>query len=649
MLKSGDVDAVRQHCSWKTLQSEEQGVFSTWLKTVVNANPGCLDQLKQFNSDEERVLFCSSLEKVDSFVVQPIFKKKDANSAKLKREEGNSAFQKKWYKQAHMQYSLSAIKSPSHDDTLAYAIANRSACLYYLGQIKHCMADIHLAMACNYPSQLQYKLYERLAKCHILLKDKESAVKAAMAAKKVIIQHQDKLSKDKLDTAMKSVKSLIMQVTDPTQFKTDTIQVIDEPEVTLPKLSLKPSKKVNEFSSLLRVDYKPELGRHVKAEKTIRAGDTLAVEKPFASVVYYNKMGTNCDNCLKKLRNVVPCPDCAGVGYCSVACRDAACNQYHKYECHFQDLVQGLGSSALVRLALRIITSYPLDYFKKLRTQLVTEEGSSDFKNLYVALFNLVGLSHDRWIEDTFSRCMMAIALLKILKKAGYFGDPEPADSFTDDQIFIGSLLLHHLNVLQFNAHEVYEVIRGSEVKLKPYKNHVIGLAVYPRSSYFNHSCQPNTTRINIGNKLIIKSLVRIEKDEQVSDNYGQVFYFKNRDERQRELSARYWFHCQCPACVEDWPLLGKNEQPRWRTTEDHAKLDFYKSVYKCGVDFYDNGEKEEAIDNLKESINGLYEIVTPPLDCLTRAEDKLRSCYNLSGTVIMSDSFIRSNPDEKR
>ena len=40
----------------------------------------------------------------------------------------------------------------------------------------------------------------------------------------------------------------------------------------------------------------------------------------------------------------------------------------------------------------------------------------------------------------------------------------------------------------------------------------MIGLGVYPRASYFNHSCHPGTTRINIGNKLVVKALYPIEK-----------------------------------------------------------------------------------------------------------------------------------------
>ena len=121
---------------------------------------------------------------------------------------------------------------------------------------------------------------------------------------------------------------------------------------------------------------------------------------------------------------------------------------------------------------------------------------SSEFKTAYQSVFSLTGLDEERWPEDVFSRTMMAVCLLKILKAANYFhgqnGDP---DVYTDDEIFIGSLLLRHLNVLQFNAHEVYELLRADKFKIKPCKNNLIGLAVYPKSSYFNHSCHPSIAR----------------------------------------------------------------------------------------------------------------------------------------------------------
>ena len=495
MLKSSSVDLQRQHCSWKTLQSEERGLFSSWLAEIVRSNPGAVENILAFSTEEERVLYCSSLLKVDRFAVAPVYKKKDPELARQRRDEGNAAFQKKWYKQAHMMYSMSAIKALPGSDVLAYSIANRSACLYYLGEINQCIADINLALASGYPPQLHYKLYERLAKCYILLKDKENAMKSALTAKKMLERNKSKLDKEKYKSAMQSLLKLGGSVNNPETFS-DNITVVKDLEFKVPAVSLKPHRKLKDLSSLLRVEFDPAVGRHVKAEKTVNPGDTLLVEDPFAAVLYPDKAGTNCDNCFSKLRSAVPCPDCSGLGFCSPECRDEACGSYHRYECKFQDLVQGLGGSAVVRLALRIITSHPLTYFKKMRTDLNVDNTTSEFKHPYLSLFNLVSLDEERWTEDIFSRTMMAVALLKILKVAKYFPDKSDADTYTDDEIFIGSLLLRHLNLLQFNAHEVYEVLRGNREKIKPSKNNLIGLAVYSRASYFNHSCQPNVIRL---------------------------------------------------------------------------------------------------------------------------------------------------------
>ena len=79
-------------------------------------------------------------------------------------------------------------------------------------------------------------------------------------------------------------------------------------------------------------------------------------------------------------------------------------------------------------------------------------------------LFNLVTHHDERKPGDCFHRALMVVMLVRCLKKLGYFGpeaaatmaseDPE-ADVLSDDEAFIGCLLFHFLEVLQFNAHEV--------------------------------------------------------------------------------------------------------------------------------------------------------------------------------------------------
>merc|ERR1719481_595916 len=51
---------------------------------------------------------------------------------------------------------------------------------------------------------------------------------------------------------------------------------------------------------------------------------------------------------------------------------------------------------------------------------------------------------------------------------------------------------------------------------------------------------------------MVLRSLVPLEQGQEVSENYGPVFYFKSKSERQVDLASRYWFNCECKACQED-------------------------------------------------------------------------------------------------
>ena len=43
----------------------------------------------------------------------------------------------------------------------------------------------------------------------------------------------------------------------------------------------------------------------------------------------------------------------------------------------------------------------------------------------------------------------------------------------------------------------------------------------------------------------MISSLVSVAAGAEVSDNYGPVYYFKDRKERRKDLNSRYWFQCK--------------------------------------------------------------------------------------------------------
>jgi len=665
MLRSKTEDEFRQRCSEVTIQSEQQGHFGNFVQMIEKANPKFRETFKQLNTDEERVYFCTMLNKVNHMIVKPVFKQKNADIAKAKRTEGNEAYQKKRYKQAMLLYTMSAMKAPSGDETLAYSIANRSACLYYMGDLKRCMADIDFALSNGYPDQLHYKLYERKAKCLVHMKQFDKAKAVWSKAKQNLDKHKSKLDEKKLGQASKSLKEIMACISQQKGINDEIIEIEEDDTPPQPKLTKGCNKKMPDMSSLVKVEHDNKVGRHVVAGKAIKAGDTLAIEEPFAAVLYPDKLGSNCDNCFAKLRAAIPCPNCAGVGYCCVACRDQAWNSFHKYECQFQDLIVGLGSSALVRLAYRIIASQSLKFFNNIKHHLNVDEKRSEIEALalhysipgvskstylsYLRLFNLVGLDSMRWEEDQFNRALMSVCLLKILKAAHYFPNKSDEDTFTSDEVFIGSLMMRHMNVLQFNAHEIYEFFRGDRGRMKPFKNNLVGVGVYPQASYFNHSCHPVTTRYNIGKKLVLKSLTPIAPGQEVSENYGQVFYFKTKSERQKELSGRYWFKCECRACKDDWPLLKDNNKIHWKGDKNESALEDLKTVFDCGSDFMEHGQTKDAIDSLTEYINEVYNLLDPPLETVIRAEDKLRTCFNDLGTVLFQDTALKTNPQEKR
>ena len=69
-------------------------------------------------------------------------------------------------------------------------------------------------------------------------------------------------------------------------------------------------------------------------------------------------------------------------------------------------------------------------------------------------------------MNDTFHRSLFVVMMLRCLKKLGYFGEEvkskanneEEIEVFTEDEIYIATLLCHFLELMQFNSHEVAQV-----------------------------------------------------------------------------------------------------------------------------------------------------------------------------------------------
>lgn len=97
---------------------------------------------------------------------------------------------------------------------------------------------------------------------------------------------------------------------------------------------------------------------------------------------------------------------------------------------------------------------------------------------------------HEHLRSDTnfFQYTVMAYFLTICLKIASFF------DNFEAEFNYIGGLVLRNLQFLQFNTHEVYELVESMTDK-KSSKTIFVGGGIYPTLALFNHSCNPDIVR----------------------------------------------------------------------------------------------------------------------------------------------------------
>lgn len=130
------------------------------------------------------------------------------------------------------------------------------------------------------------------------------------------------------------------------------------------------------------------------------------------------------------------------------------------------DILTASGSSILSWIALRILTKGKLEDFLAAREQLEKGDGmrlAQQRADDYSCIYHLATLSHLRSDKDFFDRTFMALFLFQCLRASGFLPTrhryEEDALNITDDEIFVASLLLRHLQLLQFNAHEIHEFV----------------------------------------------------------------------------------------------------------------------------------------------------------------------------------------------
>lgn len=483
---------------------------------------------------------------------------KNGDKALEMKKSGTDYFQKSDYRNALNWYSLAVLHCPQTKDwkiQLSIIYANRSACLYHLENYDLAISDIQRALDHGYPKDLQYKVYDRKAKCFLATKQ----LKLALESFKTTIRSLDdsRLSFDERRKRQLDVQ-IMLTMLDKDKHAKNGVGIIEsgttklkEPEVDGGRSDAYPA-----FSNAVTVEYNETEGRHAVAERDVPVGKVLLVERAYASVLLREYNHSHCTNCFVRLMAPLPCPDCERVAFCGEFCKRTALESYHAIECSMLPALFSAGVSITCLIALRIITQQPLKYFINLRPKLLNHtlrpRGKHEPDN-YANLYDLVTHREKRSVQDILHRTHVAAFYLYCLKKTNYFTvDCDTNRRPTDDELFIGSLLLHHLLLLQFNAFEVSELKQlGNEQETV-----FIGGSIYPTLALLNHSCDPCVVRYHRGTTVVVHNIRELHAGEAITENYGPMFMLHPKEERLQTLKNRYWFECNCIACCQDWPTL---------------------------------------------------------------------------------------------
>ncbi|XP_066940495.1 SET and MYND domain-containing protein 4-like [Macrobrachium rosenbergii] len=478
--------------------------------------------------------------------------KKSHEEALNLQKEGDEYFKNAKFSEALEYYTLCIMHAPhpcvTYEDSerntqkldgeysaLSSGYAKRSAALFQLGCIEHCLRDMRLALSHGFTDNLG-DLENRKAQCISLQNNNTKQFRGGFVTSECLSQRS-----------------------------------AHEVSLELPRVK-EPHFKFPTFGNCLRVDYTPEKGRHLIAERDIDPGEVLGVERSPCSSLDLDNLSSHCSTCLVKSLAPIPCPDCTMMVFCSEDCRIEALSSNHWLECRLLPSLAGLGMHPVLTLSIKVLQHYSCEQLKAImqETQEDTrnscydtadpsENGTSDFRLLKLT-DHLVSNKELRPSGDLYIKCFLSFILIKLLEQSKRFfvnSFGKPVTPTLDDLLFTGKLVFSNFMKISCNGFKLLEIKCCNEEMEKV----DIGSGVFPTLCLFNHSCHPNCEPYIFGNTQVIRASRPISSGTEVTIGYIRGFYVKSKEARQKSLLDVYQFTCNCEACKENWPTY--QELPR--------------------------------------------------------------------------------------
>lgn len=474
-------------------------------------------EFRNFNENSKRVRFVENL-LIEYDLIADKGKMKMGKSNEIAehyRSRGNQFYSKKQFLDALESYNQTLCFAEPGSKTIGIAYGNRSAVYFELKVYDSCLNNIKLAKMNNYPGENMDKLQRREQMCLEMINNNCS------------------LGNESAPLGLEHLR-----------------------------LTKKPSEKLPFIADCLELKSDDKFGRYITTKESLRPGDIVCVEDPFAVFLVPNHRFKYCATCLQdNFLDLVPCVKCTSTMFCSDDCEKIGNDKFHKFECPIIDKLNTLGTKIL-RIAVRTFFE-ALDVcgglVQDLKTLIEENRDSNrtvfdfDFpikrKDVLQAIDALAANEGERNHADLFQRSGIVAIICNLFLKHTSLGDLLEAN---DDRDFFRSFIFKQTQIAACNYHGLFNgVIRKSELDANPQ----YGSASFPFCSLINHSCSPNLVRVTFNCKNYVAINRPIAPGEQLFDNYGFHHCLENLSDRQSTLLTQYMFRCTCEACKKKFPL----------------------------------------------------------------------------------------------
>ena len=255
------------------------------------------------------------------------------------------------------------------------------------------------------------------------------------------------------------------------------------------------TKGISEHVKLLQ---NPKQGRYAVAREEIPIGAVIVEEAPNHYLLNPDNPDLVlefCRHCFQSIASnslSIPCTGCSSVMFCSTSCRSASLESVHKYECEL-DLYhlrsKSTPSSFRIFLSLLAVTRHSIEELETM--------GEAE-------IMQMEAHHQDQKFEQELKYLSITMLLLALLRKTSYYNVDSKSGTnalqLLEEELKVAETVHHLLRVQNFNTHPLLTAIEQNGRNDKDFNvglsrlGDCINIAI---GSNFNHSCNPNTFRIN--------------------------------------------------------------------------------------------------------------------------------------------------------